>query len=83
LLVKEIPGLPWELPATAHLKEETMPSIVISGRPAWIAGIVLGVILLVVGLVINQTIVAIAGGVFLGLSLIFLILSFVTGGQSD
>lgn len=60
-----------------------MPSIVISGRPAWVAGIVLGVILLVVGLVINQTIVAIAGGVFLGLSLIFLILSFVTGGQSD
>ena len=48
-----------------------MPSIVISGRPAWVAGIVLGVILLVVGLVINQTIVAIAGGVFLGLSLIF------------
>jgi hypothetical protein len=55
----------------------------ISGRPAWIAGIVLGVILLVVGILINQTIVTIAGGVFLGLSIIFLVLSFVTGGQSD
>ena len=60
-----------------------MPTIMISGRPAWIAGIVLGVILLVVGIVISQTIVAIAGGVFLGLSIIFLVLSFVTGGQSD
>jgi hypothetical protein len=60
-----------------------MPSIIISGRPAWIAGIVLGVILLIVGIVVPQTIVAIAGGVFLGLSLIFLIISFATGGQSD
>ena len=60
-----------------------MPTIMISGRPAWIAGIVLGVILLVVGIVISQTIVAIAGGVFLGFSIIFLILSFVTRGQSD
>ena len=60
-----------------------MPTIMISGRPAWIAGIVLGVILLVVGIVISQTIVAIAGGVFLGFSIIFLILSFVTRGQTD
>jgi hypothetical protein len=60
-----------------------MPTIMISGRPAWIAGIVLGVILLVVGILINQTIVTIAGGVFLGLSIIFLVLSFVTGGRSD
>jgi hypothetical protein len=60
-----------------------MPTIMISGRPAWIAGIVLGAILLVVGIVISQTIVAIAGGVFLGFSIIFLILSFVTRGQSD
>jgi hypothetical protein len=60
-----------------------MPTIMISGRPAWIAGIVHGVILLVVGIVISQTIVAIAGGVFLGFSIIFLILSFVTRGQTD
>jgi hypothetical protein len=37
----------------------------------------------VVGILINQTIVTIAGGVFLGLSIIFLVLSFVTGGRSD
>lgn len=60
-----------------------MPSIVVSGRPAWIAGIVLGVILLVIGIATGQTIFSIGGGAFLGLSLLFLILSFVTGGQSD
>jgi hypothetical protein len=60
-----------------------MPAIMISGRPAWIASMVLGVILLVVGIVISQVVVAIAGGVFLGFGLIFLILSFVTRGQTD
>jgi hypothetical protein len=60
-----------------------MPSFMISGRPAWIAGIVLGVILLVIGFATSRTIFCIGGGAFLGLSLIFLVLSFVTGGQSD
>ena len=60
-----------------------MPAIMISGRPAWIASMVLGAILLVVGIVISQVVVAIAGGVFLGFGLIFLILSFVTRGQTD
>jgi hypothetical protein len=60
-----------------------VPTAIIRGRPAWIAGIVLGVILLVVGIVIGQTILAIAGGAFIGLSIIFLIFSLVTGGRSD
>ncbi len=60
-----------------------MPSVVISGRPAWIAGIVLGVILLVIGIVASQTVLIIGGVGFMVLGLLFLILSFVTGGQSD
>ena len=60
-----------------------VPSLIIRGRPAWIAGMILGVILLIVGIVIGQTILAIAGGAFLGLSLIFLILSIVTHGRTD
>jgi len=60
-----------------------MPSIVITGRPAWIAGIVLGVILLVIGIVASQTVLIIGGVGFIVLGLLFLILSFVTGGQSD
>ena len=60
-----------------------MPSVVISGRPAWIAGIVLGVILLVIGIVASQTVLLIGGVGFMVLGLLFLILSFVTGGQSD
>ena len=60
-----------------------MPGIVITGRPAWIAGIVLGVILLVIGIVASQTVLIIGGVGFIVLGLLFLILSFVTGGQSD
>jgi hypothetical protein len=56
---------------------------IIKGRAAWYAGIVLGIILLVVGIVIHQVIIAIAGGVFLGLSIIFLILSYATRGLTD
>lgn len=60
-----------------------MPSVVITGRPAWIAGIVLGVILLVIGIVTSQTILIIGGVAFMVLGLLFLILSFATGGRSD
>lgn len=60
-----------------------MPSIIATGRTAWICGIILGVILLIIGIVMGQTFLIIAGAGFLVLSLIFLILSFVTGGQSD
>jgi len=60
-----------------------MPSIIISGRPAWIAGIILGVILIIVGAVTHQMIIIIGGVVFVVLSLIFLIMSFATGGRSD
>jgi len=60
-----------------------MPSIMIRGRGAWIASIVLGVILLIVGIVMSQTVIAIAGGAFLAFGVIFLILSFVTGGATD
>jgi hypothetical protein len=56
---------------------------IVRGRAAWFCGIALGIILLVVGLAMNQVIIAIAGGVFLGLSIIFLILSYATRGLTD
>jgi hypothetical protein len=60
-----------------------MPSIFATGRTAWICGIILGIILLIIGIVMGQQFLIIAGAGFLVLSLIFLILSFVTGGASD
>jgi len=46
-----------------------MPGVIIRGRWAWIASIVLGAMVLVRGFII--------------FGVIFLILSFVTGGQTD
>lgn len=58
-------------------------SVLIRGRPAWIAGLVLGVILLVVGVVLEITGLIIAGAGLGLFALVFLILSFVTGGATD
>lgn len=44
---------------------------------------ILGAILLVVGLLTKMGAITGVGGAFLGLGLLFLILSFVTHGQSD
>ena len=56
------------------------------GRIAWILGMVLGSILVVVGAVAitppNTFLIAAGGGFFL-FGLVFLILSFVTHGQTD
>jgi hypothetical protein len=60
-----------------------MPSMIISGRPAWIGGIVLGVVMIIYGSVTGQTILPIAGGVVLLVCLVFLIISIVTGRRSD
>jgi hypothetical protein len=53
------------------------------GRIAWICSMVFGAILLVVGLVTKMGLVTGGGGAFLGLGLLFLILSLVTHGQTD
>jgi hypothetical protein len=83
--MKQIPDLQGE--TSLHLKEEPMASIMgnlfASGRVAWIAGIVLGVILLVIGIVASITILDIVGGIALAVSIIFLLVSYKTGGGSD
>lgn len=65
-------------------------SVILRGRPAWIASLVFGLILLLVGLVgppttlgISSTMWIVAGATFGLVGLIFLILSLVTGGASD
>lgn len=60
-----------------------MVGVMARGRAAWIAAIVLGAILLVVGIFIDQTFLVIAGAGFLVLGIIFLVLSLVTGGRTD
>lgn len=53
------------------------------GRPAWIASIVLGVILVIVGAVTSAAWWYVAGGGFALFGIVFLILSFVSGGATD
>lgn len=60
-----------------------MVGIIFRGRPAWIAASIFGLILLIIGLVINVSFLTFVGGAFLVLGLIFLIISFATHGQSD
>ncbi len=60
-----------------------MVGIIFRGRPAWIAASIFGLILLVIGLIINMSFLTFAGGAFLVIGLIFLVLSFVTNGRSD
>jgi len=60
-----------------------MPGIIVRGRGAWIASLVFGVVLLVVGIVIGQVFLMVAGGAFALFGLVFLILSLVTGGATD
>jgi len=60
-----------------------MPSIIARGRIAWILGLIFGIILLIVGLVIKNTFLIVAGAGFGVFGLVFLILSIVTGGRTD
>jgi drug/metabolite transporter superfamily protein YnfA len=58
-------------------------SLITKGRLAWIAAIVLGVILIIVGAVQPSTFFLIAGIVFAAFGVIFLILSLVSKGATD
>jgi len=60
-----------------------VPSILVRGRIAWILGLIVGVVLLIVGLVTKEIFFIVAGAVFGGFSLVFLILSLVTKGATD
>lgn len=53
------------------------------GRLAWIAALVLGIVLIVIGALIPNTFLIIAGAAFAAFGLLFLILSLVTGGATD
>lgn len=58
-------------------------SLFARGRIAWYLAAGLGAVLLVVGLVMSLPWLAVVGGAFLVLGGLFLILSYVTHGQSD
>lgn len=62
-----------------------MAGIFASGRIAWILGMVLGVVLIIVGAVLSPPNIGliVGGAVCFLLGLLFLILSYVTKGQSD
>ena len=61
-----------------------MLGIIFTGRAAWIAAMVFGVILAIVGLVIGMnTWLIVVGGLFFVFGLVMLIISVATKGQSD
>lgn len=60
-----------------------MLGVLVRGRAAWIAAIVLGAVLLVIGLAVDQAFFVVAGAGFLVFGTVFLILSLVTRGRSD
>jgi len=60
-----------------------MPSLVIRGRLAWVAAIVLGVILIIIGAVQPSTFFLVAGIVFAAFGGVMLILSLVSKGAAD
>lgn len=53
------------------------------GRIAWVLGLALGIILLIIGIVIPSMWLIIAGAVVVVFCGVFLILSYVTHGQTD
>jgi drug/metabolite transporter (DMT)-like permease len=60
-----------------------MLSVLVRGRLAWIAAIVLGVILIIIGAAGSSTFALIAGIAFAVFGAVFLILSLVTKGATD
>ena len=59
-------------------------SFMTRGRPAWIASIVLGIILAVAGgLTGPNTFLILAGAAFFVFGLVMLIISLATGGRTD
>jgi len=60
-----------------------MVRFVARGRIAWWCAIVLGVVLLVIGLVAKIIFLTVVGILFAAFGIVFLILSYVTRGQSD
>lgn len=60
-----------------------MVGVFARGRIAWVAAIVLGLVLLIIGLAMNLQWLWIVGIAFAVFGAVFLIISLVTKGQSD
>lgn len=60
-----------------------MVGVFARGRIAWVAAIVLGLVLLIIGLAMNLQWLWIVGVAFAVFGAVFLIISLVTKGQSD
>ncbi|MFC8303161.1 hypothetical protein ACFUCV_05685 [Specibacter sp. NPDC057265] len=60
-----------------------MVGVFARGRITWMLGIALGVVLLVVGIFLPSTWLIVAGAVIAVFCAVFLILSYVTHGQTD
>ena len=58
-------------------------NFVAKARAAWIAGIILGVVLLVIGIAASITILDIVGVIVVLVSALFLYVSYQTKGVSD
>ena len=53
------------------------------GRLAWIAALVFGIVMIVVGALTPNTFFIVGGALFAAFGLLFLILSLVSGGATD
>jgi hypothetical protein len=60
-----------------------MFGVIIRGRLAWVAAALLGLVLLIAGAATHQTVIILGGVSFMVFGLVFLVLSFVTGGATD
>lgn len=65
------------------MPQSTVPLFTARGRIAWYCAIGLGLVLLVVGLVLNELWLIVAGIAFVVFGGVFLILSYVTHGRTD
>lgn len=61
-----------------------MIGLIFRGRPAWIASMIFGLILIIVGVAVSTySWLSIVGGVFFVFGLVMLIISLATKGVSD
>lgn len=65
------------------MPQYTVPLFTARGRIAWYCAIGLGLVLLVLGLVLNQLWLTVAGIAFMVFGGVFLVLSYVTHGRTD
>jgi hypothetical protein len=75
----------WPAAAYNRTRENSMANVIsATGRPAWIVGMVVGIVLLVIGLATGPRVwlCAVGGGIFL-FGAVMMILSMATKGRTD